>query len=176
MSTLPSTGRRNDIRNRYRQRDTEIQRIPAACRPLPNRVLPRTTLLPDKVAGNRRGPIPGYDHHSHSSVHGICPPSSRVPLTQRRMKGLRWLLLAAMLCSLGLVASQALAILGRYIPDVPQSAVDDVRKSCASSGGAPSIIVENSDAHEHGDSPDAALNELFPAPIGPGVRSIGVRG
>ena len=52
-------------------------------------------------------------------------------VNRRRMKGLRWLLLAAMLCSLGLVASQALAILGRYIPDVPQSAVDDARKSCA---------------------------------------------
>ena len=88
------------------------------------------------------------------------------------MKGLRWLLLAAMLCSLGLAASQALAILGRYIPDVPQSAIDDVRESCASSGETPTSIVKNSDAHEQRDSPDAAVNKLSPTPTGRGVTAI----
>ena len=90
------------------------------------------------------------------------------------MKGLRWLLLAAMLCSLGLVASQALAILGRYIPDVPQSAIDDVRESCASSGRAPSSIVKNLDAREDGESPDAAVavNKPLSTPVVRGATSI----
>ena len=88
------------------------------------------------------------------------------------MKGLRWLLLAAMLCSLGLLASQALAILGRYIPDVPQSAIDEVRESCASSRGAPSSIVKKLEVNEPGDSPDAAVSKLFPTPTGRGVTAI----